>query len=644
MCEATGPSAVNVFNAAEALASSPEGLEALLDCGSVTHLLGCLTGIPGHTSSYASRQAAIALLSKFLWNPARGADASHTLRRFLPEPLVKVLKNNAGASSLQMLDDLTENPELIWTAEMQTELREALTELFKENHGDYSKTLELPADYHVVYQQLESELYVGGVYIRLFLKQPTFRLTNPVLFVEKLIEFWESAFGIQVPAESSATGVIALASDEDGGDDNGVSTAVVLGSEDFLSLLTSSIVCVVKGEPSIVDHLLAWGFISGLCDLLRRAMNANRKGIPALSIIRLMHQFVSRVDCVDAIANTDFIRQVVVTLGGSRNSSGSDRSEIKRTILPKEAAFIVELLKRIFQCRASSFIGVLVSSAMQADLPNFLLNHVIGKNPDDLQGVAHPAALRIHAVDTVKAIIAADEFQTGPLQAFLNVHPLWAEFRDQNHDLFITDHEKTDPFLIQDSTDKAVMGLLTDGTVKSGISIHFTSSGPPPPVVKEQEVIIERAHTIVSSLRAPPPATVLGPVDQVSTRLSSVAIDSSAEPRNIESNIYSNDITSAITNGIQTNRFVVTIQKGADGLGLDIGKIASGGCMIRRLKDLSGRPNPAAACVPSLKAGDMIIGVNGQELQDFGAIVAVIKALPAVAEVQLIVERGEEQI
>ena len=67
--------------------------------------------------------------------------------------------------------------------------------------------------------------------------------------------------------------------------------------------------------------------------------------------------------------------------------------------------------------------------------------------------------MRIHAVDTIKAIIAADEFQAGPLKALLDTHPVWSEFRDQSHDLFITDIEKTDPFLIQDSTDNAISDI-----------------------------------------------------------------------------------------------------------------------------------------------------------------------------------------
>jgi hypothetical protein len=659
LCEATGQAAVHVYSAAEAFASSPEGLEALLDCGSIAHLLGCLTGIAGHTSSFATRTAAIALLSKFLWNPVRGPDASHTLRRFLPEPIVKAMKNSAGSASLQVLDDKTENPELIWTAEMQVELREALTALFTQSNDDYSRAPEMAHDYHVPYQQLESELYVGGVYIRLYLKQPTFRLSNPVLFLEKLIEFWESAFNLQVPVTKAG----ASSNSSSASDDNGAAaTAVVLGSEDFLSLLTSSIVCVVKGEPSVVDHLLAWGFITGLTDLMRRAMDQKKKGIPAISVVRLMSVFVTRVDCVDAIANTDIIKQIIIALGGTGLPREQQGDPAQRVRLPKEAGFIVELLKKIFQCRGSSFIGSIVHAGNQADVPNFLLDHVIGAQPDALAEVTHPAALRIHAVDTIKAIIAADEFQAGPLQAMLDVHPLWSEYRDQSHDLFITDQEKTDPFLIQDSTDKAVMGLLTDGNVKTGISTHFTSTGPPPPPNKG-DIVVDRASTSGSGNGVAPPtppsagpgrgpgsstsgagrSSVSGPASAGVAAAAASAAASGMQRRATTAGAPTSASAAAVAP--TTGRFVVTINKGAAGLGLDIGKIASGGCMIRRLKEMPGGvPNPAAACKVKLLGGDMIVGVNGQNIEEFGAIVAVIKSLPQECTVKLLIERGKESI
>ena len=51
---------------------------------------------------------------------------------------------------------------------------------------------------------------------------------------------------------------------------------MVLGSEDFTSLLTSCLVCVVKNEPEMLDHLISWGFLHTLVTLLKRSIDTNR--------------------------------------------------------------------------------------------------------------------------------------------------------------------------------------------------------------------------------------------------------------------------------------------------------------------------------------------------------------------------------
>jgi hypothetical protein len=147
---------------------------------------------------------------------------------------------------------------------------------------------------------------------------------------------------------------------------------------------------------------------------------------------------VHRVDAVDnlATATVDIIRQVGRALGQSDNPSSMLPDA--KVVLPKEAAIYVELLKRIFQTKYSQQLGHFVQMALQVDLTGFLLTHVIGASPECLQHVRSPAAMRIHAVDLVKAIVAADEFAAAPLQALLDAHPSWADYRDQSHDLFIT--------------------------------------------------------------------------------------------------------------------------------------------------------------------------------------------------------------
>ena len=68
------------------------------------------------------------------------------------------------------------------------------------------------------------------------------------------------------------------------------------------------------------------------------------------------------------------------------------------------------------------------------------------------------------------------------------------------------------------------------------------------------------------------------------------------------------------------------IDKGSDGIGLDIGKVASGGC-VRRLKICLKGDLTRSSTYRLLSQGH-IVGVNGQELLEFSAIVSVIKSLP----------------
>lgn len=49
------------------------------------------------------------------------------------------------------------------------------------------------------------------------------------------------------------------------------------------------------------------------------------------------------------------------------------------------------------------------------------------------------------------------------LSSLLNRSSEWIQHSDQKHDLFITDNEKVDPFLVHDATERSFAGLLTNG-------------------------------------------------------------------------------------------------------------------------------------------------------------------------------------
>lgn len=129
------------------------------------------------------------------------------------------MRNKESSASLVSLDEVCETPELIWTAEMQMELRTAVAALLggqgaaRSSPQERARGLEgsafffvpsMAEDFKVSYRQLDEEIYVGNVYIRLFMKQPTFRLSNPIFFLERLVELWEHSFNKQVPVANSS--------------------------------------------------------------------------------------------------------------------------------------------------------------------------------------------------------------------------------------------------------------------------------------------------------------------------------------------------------------------------------------------------------------------------------------------------------
>ena len=69
-------------------------------------------------------------------------------------------------------------------------------------------------------------------------------------------------------------------------------------------------------------------------------------------------------------------------------------------------------------------------------------------------------------MDTLKALVTASVGTSAHsvLTIFLNKSNTWKEFKDQSHDLFISDVEKTNHFLIQDSSENRFAGLLTNGS------------------------------------------------------------------------------------------------------------------------------------------------------------------------------------
>jgi len=300
-----------LWDAVEAISVHAEGLQALLNVSAVSILLGLVFNVPGFQSTFQNRQSAISLLGKFLWSPAKGPVARAILLRFVlrenfayfillpyfivfdfiiscryfPEPIVILLRSKSG-EILSVLDSIHETPELIWSTEMQKEIRMTLSKQLLNNDNTINWRPQLTDDFFVEYKQIMEELYLGEVYVRLYMRQPTFKLTNPIRFLECLISRWEDAMEAQLVEAKRTKGT--MDSDEK------MSYSLIVGKEDFLSLVTSCIVCAVRAEKALVDHMVMWGFPDRVVTLLQNAMDKGRRGIPVICILRLL-QLITEV-------------------------------------------------------------------------------------------------------------------------------------------------------------------------------------------------------------------------------------------------------------------------------------------------------------------------------------------------------------
>ena len=374
--------------------------------------------------------------------------------------------NNSSSSSssysatLQLFDTATcENPEFIWTNTMKDELRSGLVDLLYSNNrhnststivdittntetnpeiNHFSIPIQLKPNFTIKYAQLENEIYIGGVYIRLYLKQPTYKLKNSILFLEKLIEIWETSYTIQVAPNTNknsgnnSTPGSNSSSSSSSSNSSSSSTALILGKEDFLSLLTSCIIHTIQSEPILIQHLINWGYIINLPILLNTTLNRQQRGVPMLCILRILYIIINNIEILNLFANCnkfDIIVQITNCLQDNDNNN----------ILSKYTLLIIKLLKKLYQTQYCIHINKFVQSALQCNLPIIILNKIIDATTIDLNHIQNNSMLRIHSVELIKAILlAGDETVILPLQNLLNIHPAWKEFRHQNHDLFLT--------------------------------------------------------------------------------------------------------------------------------------------------------------------------------------------------------------
>ena len=234
---------------------------------------------------------------------------------------------------LNLFDGESDTPELIWDGEMRGELRNiAGIELdscmqYRRETGHGNDHFKLSDGSKVKYSKLENELYIGGIYVARFLKEPTFNMRDPTSFLEALLLRWTHE--LQICTENECNG------------EEKSSTDIIVGGKDNLQPVTDAIVYLCKIRTNLCDKLAQWGYMSRCLTFLDDTLRRDLLGSPLVSIIRILHVAVNRRVNVESI----------IASGANDSAHGIVAFTIRavgETSVHPDAGFMIEMLKKLF--------------------------------------------------------------------------------------------------------------------------------------------------------------------------------------------------------------------------------------------------------------------------------------------------------
>ncbi|XP_058835825.1 dnaJ homolog subfamily C member 13 isoform X1 [Topomyia yanbarensis] len=208
--------------------------------------------------------------------------------------------------------------------------------------------------------------------------------------------------------------------------------------QNILDISTTALVLLLNAQPNLSDSVPVLGHIPKFFRQL---------SVQPRSALTVLHQLSLSEICVSAISQTDCIPALKSCMEGHREL----------------LATASETLSRLFKCQHDS----LIRQSLECQLIPFLLG-LLESRIDSTS----PAMVKAQIVAALKAMTS--NLTYGDRVAhILNQNPVWAEYRDQKHDLFITD---TDVRGYLTGAPNTTAGYLTQGPAKN---VEVLTSPPP---------------------------------------------------------------------------------------------------------------------------------------------------------------------
>jgi DnaJ family protein C protein 13 len=393
------------------LTSNTKILKELVNKGALIYLLDLYC----NATNPSVREKTAELFAKLLSDKLNGPKVRILLAKFLPSIFMDAMRDSPEAS-VHMFESTHENPELIWNDQAREKVcgvvKQMKDEHFRAQLDNPVAKWNLSEGFAVVYTDIEGELIIGGVFLRLFIANPGWVLRKPKEFIVELLEKWSEITSIANP------------------------------NVELLETVTSGVVAFFTAQPSMLDQVPQLGHIPKIF----KVMTSRNDCIPKSSLLIVQQLSASEV-CIRAMAQIDCIGPMKIAM------------KIRRDMI----SVACDAYMKMFQLGEEE----LVEQALKTETIQFL----VALLETGLESQENPAATKAQIVKAVKAMQLSLKHGE-QIREILEKYPIWKEYKDQKHDLFLNDRPVSGYL-----TGPGVAGYLTSGSSTSASSMPNV---PPP--------------------------------------------------------------------------------------------------------------------------------------------------------------------
>jgi DnaJ family protein C protein 13 len=365
------------------------------------------------------QEKSISILMTLCAEKVNGVRLVTFIQRFLPPGLVDQVKEGPKESTRKAFLIRSETPEHVWNPNMAKRLSQEINRLKTlASKAQLKGQLNIPLkdEYKFRFEELDNEIFVGGVYVRLFMKQPEFPLRNPKRFLEGLLkEYFKRSL-----EESQKAG--------------GIDVSMPV-------LLSAATVSLLRIHKLLSEHAASLGYISSLLKFISKVYSNEQASELCGSALRLAHQLSVNVRVAEAMASVK-PEAINVLMQCFKIGLGAE-------------ILALEIIKRSLNPQNRGRDG-LVKQALDCKLVQVLLSMLDWKAEESpSKGIsannADEGTKRVLVVDIIH-LLRKEGAYAQVIKDMVDDNEVWKAYSQQKHDLFL-------PSNASDST--GVAGLLT---------------------------------------------------------------------------------------------------------------------------------------------------------------------------------------